>query len=241
MDSKKLKIWRLVAPFWKIYHRWLHGLKYLGFSEEELEEIEKEDEEEMNFVRNLEEEWRKSKIHYSDKELLEIFPEAKKVIPEKIEEWQEKKEKLIAIIKKKLVLIRDRTADEFSRWFWREWVKITEAEELLKIEDHISRLKRLSSVAKGRVSKERLTEEEIQRALTIPIESLINRPLRKSGKALVGLCPFHSEKHPSFYIYPETNSCWCYGCNQGGDVINFVKLLHGYSFKETVQYLIGEK
>jgi hypothetical protein len=178
-------------------------------------------------------------IRYSDKELLQIFPEAKVIIPEKITEWGQKKNKIISIIKAKLTFLKNKKLDDFSYWFYRQWIKTNEGEELLEIDNHISRLKRLLMVAKGWKPKGRLTDEQIQQALAVPIENLINQPLRKSGKVLVGLCPLHNEKRPSFYIYPETNSCWCYGCNQGGDVINLVRLLHGYSFREAVQYLIG--
>lgn len=190
---------------------------------------------------DLEKEWRKSLPRFTDKELLEIFPEVKAIIPEKIAELAERRNRFFDTIKKELTVIKHRVTDEFSQWFWREWIKVNEGEELLKIDGQISRLRGLLSVAKGRVPKGRLTEEQIQRALAVPIENLIGQPLRKSGGALVGLCPFHPEKHPSFYVYPETNSCWCYGCNQGGNVINFVRLLYGHSFKEAVQYLIGEK
>jgi hypothetical protein len=205
-----------------------------------LQQIEDLDWEFYDYALDLEKEWRRSLPRFTDKELLEIFPEAKTIIPEKIVDWIEERDKILDAIKKKLTLIKYRAPDEFSRWFWREWVKVTDGEELLKIDGHIVRLERLQSVAKGRTPKGRLTEEEIQQALAVPIENLINQPLRKSGKALVGLCPFHNERHPSFYVYPETNSCWCYGCNQGGNVINFVELLHGYSFKEAVKYLIGK-
>lgn len=187
---------------------------------------------------DLEKEWRKSLPRFSDTELLKIFQEAKTIIPEKIAEWEEKQDGLSEIIKKKLTLIRHRISNEFAQWFWREWIKITDGEELLKVEKHIARLKRLLSVARGRVPKGRLTEEEIERARAVPIENLINQPLRKGGKTLVMLCPLHDERHPSFHVYPESNSCWCYGCNQGGDVISFIRLLHGYSFQEAVRHLI---
>ena len=196
-----------------------------------------------DYALSLEKGRRASLPRFTDKELLEIFPEAKQIIPEKIKEWKQKRAEFSDTIKKKLTLIKYKIADEFSKWFWREWVKVNEGQELLKIDGHIARLKRLLAVARGWESKGRITEEKIQQALHTPIENIANQHLKlyKSGRALVGLCPFHSEKHPSFYIYPETNSCWCYGCNQGGDVINFVRLLHGYSFKEAVKYLIGEK
>jgi len=37
--------------------------------------------------------------------------------------------------------------------------------------------------------------------------------LRKSGRAFVGKCPFHEDNHPSFVIYPDTNSVYCFSCN----------------------------
>lgn len=191
-----------------------------------------------DYASRLETEWRKSLPRFSDKELLQIFPEAKEIIPAKIAEWGDKRDAVLCAIKNKLTVIKHRVTDEFAQWFWRELVKITDGEELLKIDKQIERLKRLLFIGKGRRSKWRLTEEEIQQARGVPIENLTNQPLRKGRKSLVGLCPLHNERHPSFYIYPETNSCWCYGCNQGGDAINFIKLLHGYPFREAVRYLI---
>lgn len=196
-----------------------------------------------NYAWDLEKEWWGSLPRFTDEELLEIFPEAKQIIPEKIKEWEQKRAEAVDVIKKKLTLIKYKITDEFSQWFWREWVKINEGWELLKIDEHIARLKRLLAMAGGWGPKGRITEEKIQQALRTPIENIANQhlKLRKCGKALVGLCPFHPEKHPSFYIYPETNSWWCYGCNQGGNVINFLRLLYSYSFVEAVKYLIGEK
>lgn len=201
--------------------------------------IEKHDWDYLNYAWDWEEEWRRSLSRFTDKELLQIFPEAKAVIPEKIVEWEEKRDEIIDIIKKKLTVVKHKSAPQ-NQWFWRAVIKALDGPKLLEVEQHILRLKRLLMVAKGRKLKGRLTEEQIQQALAVPIENLINKPLRKCGRVLVGLCPLHNERHPSFYVYSETNSCWCYGCGQGGDVINFIKLLHGYSFREAVQYLIGK-
>lgn len=52
------------------------------------------------------------------------------------------------------------------------------------------------------------------------------------------LCPFHNEATPSFVVYPETQSWYCYGsCGKGGDVIEFVKLWHKISYKEALKEL----
>ena len=47
--------------------------------------------------------------------------------------------------------------------------------------------------------------------------------LKRAGSNLKGLCPFHSEKSPSFTVYPNDNSFYCFGCGAGGDVITFIK------------------
>ena len=41
--------------------------------------------------------------------------------------------------------------------------------------------------------------------------------LKRKGRLYGGLCPFHSEKTPSFYVYPDTQSFYCFGCGAGGD------------------------
>ena len=53
--------------------------------------------------------------------------------------------------------------------------------------------------------------------------------LKRRGKNLVGLCPFHNEKTPSFTVYPENGSFYCFGCGATGDVITFTSRLLGIS------------
>ncbi|WP_424766217.1 DNA primase [Paenibacillus sp. sgz302251] len=61
--------------------------------------------------------------------------------------------------------------------------------------------------------------------------------LTKHGKYMKGLCPFHSEKTPSFTVTPELQIYHCYGCGKGGNVIRFVEEMEGYSFPEAVRLL----
>lgn len=61
--------------------------------------------------------------------------------------------------------------------------------------------------------------------------------LRHSGRNLVGLCPFHNEKTPSFNIYPENGSFYCFGCGAGGDVITFVRRIENLDYMEAVRFL----
>jgi DNA primase len=61
--------------------------------------------------------------------------------------------------------------------------------------------------------------------------------LRKRGNDLVGLCPFHGEKTPSFHVHPDRGFFKCFGCGQGGDVIKFVQQLENLSFPDAARLL----
>jgi len=61
--------------------------------------------------------------------------------------------------------------------------------------------------------------------------------LKKSGKNFKGLCPFHSEKTPSFMVNQELQIYKCFGCNEGGDIFSFVQKIEGYDFRQAVETL----
>ena len=71
------------------------------------------------------------------------------------------------------------------------------------------------------------------------IEQIIGAyvPLRRRGRNLVGLCPFHNEKTPSFTVYPENQSYYCFGCGAGGEVINFIRRIENLDYVEAVRFL----
>lgn len=61
--------------------------------------------------------------------------------------------------------------------------------------------------------------------------------LKRRGRNHVGLCPFHNEKSPSFNIYPENGSFYCFGCGVGGDVITFIRRIENLDYMEAVRFL----
>lgn len=61
--------------------------------------------------------------------------------------------------------------------------------------------------------------------------------LRRSGRTMVGLCPFHNEKTPSFHVNPERQRWKCFGCGEGGDVFTFVQKIDNLTFREALEHL----
>lgn len=72
-----------------------------------------------------------------------------------------------------------------------------------------------------------------------PIVDLVSEfvTLQKKGKNFSGLCPFHQEKTPSFFVSPEKNICKCYGCGEGGSPINFYRKIKNISFEQAASEL----
>lgn len=61
--------------------------------------------------------------------------------------------------------------------------------------------------------------------------------LKRAGSTYSCRCPFHSERTPSFHVYPDTQSYYCFGCGAGGDVITFIKSIENLDYMESVRFL----
>lgn len=81
-----------------------------------------------------------------------------------------------------------------------------------------------------------ITNDDIKKAKEFPIEKLYIGNLRQSGERLIGLCPFHEEKTPSFFIFGD-NHFHCYGCQEHGDSISFLMKTENISFVGAVKEL----
>src|SRR3989442_1499787 len=67
---------------------------------------------------------------------------------------------------------------------------------------------------------------------------LQGKPARRTaGGRVMGLCPLHADRKPSFLVDPNKNLFYCYGCGRGGDVIRFAELYHGARFPQAMALL----
>ena len=85
------------------------------------------------------------------------------------------------------------------------------------------------------IPEEVINEIKYRNDIETTISSYVS--LKRRGKTLVGLCPFHGEKTPSFTVYPENGSFYCFGCGVGGDVFTFTKLIENLDYIEAVKLL----
>lgn len=88
-----------------------------------------------------------------------------------------------------------------------------------------------------------ISKETVARIIdTARIEEVVGDfiTLKKRGSNLLGLCPFHNEKTPSFNVSPSKNIYKCFGCGKAGNAVSFVMEHEHYSFPEALKYLAGK-
>ena len=85
------------------------------------------------------------------------------------------------------------------------------------------------------ISKETIEQVLMRTDIATLIGSYIS--LKRAGTNLKGLCPFHSEKTPSFTVYPADNSFYCFGCGAGGDPITFIRKRENLDYLDAVEFL----
>lgn len=85
------------------------------------------------------------------------------------------------------------------------------------------------------ISKEVIDEILMRNDIEHLIGSYVS--LKRAGGNMKGLCPFHSEKTPSFTVYPSDNSFYCFGCGIGGDAITFIKKMEHLDYPDAIEFL----
>jgi hypothetical protein len=131
--------------------------------------------------------------------------------------------------------------------FYGQW--LAEAEQIIKRSsyrlNHIRRLRKRHLAEKRGTTlpadnPNHLTEADIEQAKAVPIATLYQGKLRQFGDRAVGLCPFHSETRPSFYIFQRKNTWYCFSCNTGRDAPDFVMKQQNVDFIQAVKILINK-
>lgn len=170
-------------------------------------------------------------IPFNINELHKVFPEARSTIEEIVR--NQKKE--LATIKEQQAKIKNicyskvknlKNIDfvtEMAIYAYGDTIRQKELEENIKRNTVI-----LNNFKMGNST----AMMSIEQAKQIPITNFIE--VNKAGFAK---CPFHGEKTGSFKYYKESNSFYCFGCNEGGDVITFIQKLKNCSLKEALSIL----
>ena len=90
-------------------------------------------------------------------------------------------------------------------------------------------------MAERRINDDFLRTLRDRNEISEVISSYVN--LRRHGSTMKGLCPFHNEKTPSFTVYLDTQSFYCFGCGAGGDVITFIRRIENLGYLDAVRFL----
>ena len=197
----------------------------------------------LDFAWKVEKEWREELCISLPKTTVGwfgIFPEARMMIPEKIREWEQKAEAARMLVGKTVELIEAKAKEE-DRWFWLEVIKYAfpPMQKLMEAKRHIKRL--VWSIRKKKKSKVGVSESEITMAKEqdlVRIVEIYGLHPKRSGQTYTLLCPHpqHSERTPSFCIYPPARY-HCFGCQINGDQISFVQMMENCSFVDAIRKL----
>ena len=203
-----------------------------------LQRTEEEENELQMFSDELEYRWRRSLPKPTERELIEYFSPQKEMLVENLIVAENRQQERMRAMRRCLEGIYAMTSDDFSRWFWWSVMKLDYQPEFDGCNRYIAKLRRMLAMLSPE-SKKADMQDEIERARQYPICEVARHhlTLRSCGNKFSSLCPFHEEKHASFYIYPETNTFHCFGCGAHGDVITLMQHLYGLSFREAVKEL----
>ncbi len=166
----------------------------------------------------------------TDREMLEVFPEATRHLAEKKETLTAQVRPLTNKIKSLYGELYRKKLTGFDDWFGRELIEEFYGKELKEKQKEIKRIDWIFYKPDPN-RKQRITDQMIQNAKHYPFENLVGLN-KKVGWVR---CPFHKEKRPSFYV--KNNFGYCFGCSKGYDTIQFLVESRGLTFAEAVEAL----
>lgn len=173
-------------------------------------------------MTDLEIEWQSLQPRYTSRELLEIFPEAKDYLEDRLKRWNRYLKTMMRIVRKQLAW----AARQKNDWFWNDVIEIFDGALLNKAQEEIRRIENF--FRKEELNGE-ITDADIQRAKDYPLKQLIG-----TQKDFI-LCPYHQERKASCYL--KKNFGFCFSCGKHFDSIQYLQDKEGLSFVETVKRL----
>lgn len=190
-------------------------------------------------VDKLQEEWelwRRENLPKTENEWLEALPGSRRIARKAWKQQIEPAEDQVV----KLEEEKRETSRKFTLYNDRIILELIHEYLDKAIERRQKKIRKYSWLLNPVVKTGGITDEDIARAREVPIDNFYEGRLRKVAGKLIGKCPFHEEKTPSFHIYIDQNSFWCYGCNTGGSSIDYVMKLNNCEFLNAVKFLIGK-
>lgn len=209
--------------------------------------ISDEDLEYMFYIDKMERDWKESLPNYSFRELMNIFPEAisaaRRGLKADLKRYKnnlrevgiEQDKYYDEVIMKLNWQIRNDFKEDSDKDFDEQRKKINS-----KIKTTMFNLSYLDEL-EGKSAPQRMggvSEADIARAKETPILNFVSGKVATHGKRAAIICPFHAEKQPSLTIYLDQNSWWCYSCNSGGTVIDFIMKQQNVDFLAAVKKLL---
>lgn len=172
----------------------------------------------------------------------DVYPILQESIAEK-HKWLDTNRRFGTLLMEDFEQNYEGTPDEFSpsgislQYSIREWAEKCKKDERV--------IKNLENAIRDYFTEEiperrKMTELLVDEARDVPLEEIATQfgvQLKKAGRQLRGLCPFHEEKTPSFFIDSTKNLWHCQGCHLGGDSIRFIEKIRQCNFVDAVKFL----
>ena len=167
--------------------------------------------------------------HYSERELLQLFPVAEPLIR--------------ARARRELAVLQERRKKLYNQ---RDQLPLSSPKDQLAIDlidDEINdtsvKIKKLAfRVNPPAIPLNGITQIDLAKAKSYPLVDLYGQETRHSANRLYGKCPWHEDRVASFVIYEDQNSFYCFSCGKGGDSINYIMFDQDVDFIGAVKHLI---